>query len=56
MLASEIDGCVPLSVTPETLIRTLDLVMIEDARIVVTAGAKNLSNQPAQKEYPHPSA
>jgi two-component system nitrate/nitrite response regulator NarL len=53
VLTSEIDGCVPLCVTPETLIRTLDLVMIEDARIVVTAGTKNLSNQPAQKEYSH---
>jgi two-component system, NarL family, nitrate/nitrite response regulator NarL len=51
VLTSEIDGCVPLCVTPETLIRTLDLVMIEDARIVVTAGTKNLSYQPAQKEY-----
>jgi two-component system nitrate/nitrite response regulator NarL len=53
VLTSVIDGCVPLSVTPETLIRTLDLVMIEDARIVVTAGTRRLSNQPAQKEYSH---
>jgi two-component system nitrate/nitrite response regulator NarL len=50
VVTSEIDGCVQLSVTPETLIRTLDLVMIEDARIVVTAGTRRLSNQPAQKE------
>jgi two-component system nitrate/nitrite response regulator NarL len=28
LLASEINGCVPLFVSPETLIRTLDLVMI----------------------------
>jgi len=51
LLTAEINGCVPLFVSPETLIRTLDLVMIEDARIVVTAGTRRLSIQPAQKEY-----
>jgi two-component system nitrate/nitrite response regulator NarL len=49
LLTSEIDGCVPLFVSPETLIRTLDLVMFEDARIVVTAGM----SQPAPKEDSH---
>jgi two-component system, NarL family, nitrate/nitrite response regulator NarL len=53
LLTSEIDGCVPLLVSPETLIRTLDLIMIEDAGIVVTAGTRRLSIQPAQKEYSH---
>src|SRR5215472_1375783 len=41
LLASEIDGCVPLFASPETLIRALDLVTIEDARVVVTANARN---------------
>src|ERR1700737_1282120 len=34
LLTSEIDGCVPLFVSHETLIRTLDLVMIEDVRVM----------------------
>jgi two-component system nitrate/nitrite response regulator NarL len=54
LLTSEIDGFVPLFVSPETLIRTLDLVMIGDARVVVTAGTRRSSIQPpAQKEDSH---
>jgi two-component system nitrate/nitrite response regulator NarL len=41
LLASEVDGCVPLFASPETLVRTLDLVTIEDARVVVIGNAKN---------------
>lgn len=41
LVASEVDGCVPLFASPETLMRTLDLVTIEDARVVVTGKAKN---------------
>src|ERR1700754_1213073 len=41
LLTSEVDGCVPLFASPETLIRTLDLVTIEDARVVVTASARH---------------
>ena len=41
MLMSEVDGCVPLFASPETLIKTLDLVMIEGAtRVVVTVSAR----------------
>ena len=50
LLTSEIDGCVPLFVSPETLMRTLDLVMIEGARVMVTAGTRRPSGQPAQTE------
>src|ERR1700722_14158402 len=50
LLTSEIDGCVPLFVSPETLIRTLDLVMIEGARVMVTAGTRPPSTQPPQIE------
>jgi two-component system, NarL family, nitrate/nitrite response regulator NarL len=53
LLTSEIDGCVPLFVSPETLIRTLDLVMIEDARVMVTAGTRRPPIQPAQTEDSH---
>jgi two-component system, NarL family, nitrate/nitrite response regulator NarL len=40
LLTSEIDGCVPLFVSPETLFRALELVMLEDARFMVSAGTK----------------
>jgi two-component system, NarL family, nitrate/nitrite response regulator NarL len=50
LLTSEIDGFVPLFVSPETLIRTLDLVMIGDARVVVTAGTRRPSIQSAQAD------
>ena len=45
VLMSEVDGCVPLFASPETLIKTLDLVMIDGAaRVVVMASAR----RPAQ--------
>jgi two-component system, NarL family, nitrate/nitrite response regulator NarL len=50
LLTSEIDGCLPLFVSPQTLIRTLDLIMIEEARIMVTAGTKRPSTQFAQAD------
>ena len=40
LLASQIDGCVPLSVSPETLISTLDLIMARDVRVMVVADAR----------------
>ena len=55
LLMSEVDGCVPLFASPETLIRTLDLVTIEDARVVVTASAKT-SRHPARTERQFTSA
>jgi two-component system nitrate/nitrite response regulator NarL len=50
LLTSEIDGCLPLFVSPQTLIRTLDLIMIEEARIMVTAGTRRPSTQSAQAD------
>lgn len=47
LLTSEVDGCVPLFASPETLIRTLDLVTIEDARVVVTGNAKSPAIRPS---------
>ena len=40
LLASQVDGCVPLSVSPETLISTLDLIMAKDVRVMVVADAR----------------
>ena len=55
LLTSEIDGCVPLLVSPETLISTLDLIMIKDVRVMVVANAKRLSTDPTQAdESPRP--
>jgi two-component system nitrate/nitrite response regulator NarL len=50
LLASEIDGCIPLFVSPETLIETLKLILVEDLRILVLCG----SNHPS-KRRPSPS-
>jgi two-component system, NarL family, nitrate/nitrite response regulator NarL len=54
LLTSEVDGCVPLFASPETLIRTLDLVTIEDARVVVTANTKSPAVQPTPSSKTHP--
>lgn len=40
LLASQVDGCVPLSVSPETLISTLDLVIAREVRVMVVADSK----------------
>src|SRR5882757_3449554 len=53
LLTSEVDGCVPLFASPETLIRTLDLVTIEDARVVVTAGARHPAMRPPPEDRSH---
>ncbi|MGZ5871395.1 MAG: helix-turn-helix domain-containing protein [Bradyrhizobium sp.] len=52
LLTSEIDGCVPLFASPETLVRTLDLVTIEGARVVVTSGMRRAAIQPTQQDEP----
>ncbi|XIA64453.1 LuxR C-terminal-related transcriptional regulator [Bradyrhizobium sp. TZ2] len=54
LLTSEVDGCVPLFASPETLIRTLDLVTIEGARVVVTAGTKSSAIRPSPKDKSPP--
>ena len=50
VLMSEVDGCVPLFASPETLIKTLDLVTIEGARVVVTASARRPAIRPSPKD------
>ena len=49
----EVDGCVPLFASPETLIKTLDLVTIEGARVVVTASATRSAIRPSPKGIRH---
>jgi two-component system, NarL family, nitrate/nitrite response regulator NarL len=52
VLMSEVDGCVPSFASPETLIKTLDLVTIEGAaRVVVTASARRPAMRPSPKEH-----
>lgn len=50
LLLSQIDGCVPLNVSPDTLIRALDVVMSGDGRVMILAGARQCSIQPAIPE------
>jgi two-component system nitrate/nitrite response regulator NarL len=50
LLTSEIDGCVPLIVSPDTLISTLDLIMTSDVRVMVVSDTKRLSIPSAQEE------
>jgi len=47
LLVSEIDGCVPLNVSPDTLIRALDVAMSGDGRVMILAGTRTCSIQPA---------
>jgi two-component system nitrate/nitrite response regulator NarL len=50
LLMSQIDGCVPLFVSPDTLISTLDLIMARNVRVIVVGDAKCPVIQPAQPE------
>jgi len=50
LLTSEIDGWVPLIVSPDTLISTLDLIMTKDVRVMVVSDTKRLSIPPPQEE------
>jgi two-component system nitrate/nitrite response regulator NarL len=55
LAASHLDGCVPLSVSPHTLISTLDLVMIRDVRVMVVGDTKGPSTPPDQNAGPDES-
>ena len=50
LLTSQIDGCVPLFASPDTLIGTLDMVVIRNVRAMVVADAKLQFVQPAQPD------
>ena len=58
MLASQIDGCIPLFVSPDTLINTLHLIVSKNVRVMVMGDTKSsakalqdaeASPQPASK-------
>jgi two-component system nitrate/nitrite response regulator NarL len=51
-LASEIDGCVSLSVSPDTLISTLKLILIRDVRAMVVTGANSPAIEPSGPTEP----
>ena len=48
LLTSQIDGCVPLFASPDTLIGTLDMIVTKDARVMVVGDAKHPVIQAAQ--------
>jgi len=50
LLMSQIDGCVPLFVSPDTLISTLDLIMARNVRVMVVGHAQCPVIQPSQPE------
>jgi two-component system nitrate/nitrite response regulator NarL len=48
VLMSEINGCVPLFASPDTLISSLDLVVTKGARVMVVGDTQRLAIQAAQ--------
>jgi len=55
LLTSEINGCVPLFASPDTLVSTLDMIVTKDVRVMVVGDAKRPVIQAAQPEEPHQS-
>ena len=55
LLTSEINGCVPLFASADTLIGTLDMIVNRDVRVMVAPDAKCPVIQPAQPEESHQS-
>jgi two-component system nitrate/nitrite response regulator NarL len=55
LLASEINGCVPLFASPDTLISTLDMIITKDVRVMVVGDSKRPVIQSAQPEHSNQS-
>jgi two-component system, NarL family, nitrate/nitrite response regulator NarL len=55
LLTSEINGCVPLFASPDTLISMLDMIVTRDVRVMVVGDIKHPVIQPAQPEEFHQS-
>ena len=53
LLASEINGCIPLSASPDTLIGMLDMSVIGGTRVMVVPGSECPAIQPARREQSH---
>lgn len=52
LMTSQVDGYVPLSVSPDTLISTLDLILSKDIRVMIVPGKKYPSADRAQSSLP----
>jgi two-component system, NarL family, nitrate/nitrite response regulator NarL len=50
LLMSEINGCVPLFASPDTLVSTLDMIVTKDVRAMVMGDTKRPVIQPASPE------
>ena len=50
LLASEIDGCVPLFASPDTLVSTLDMIVSKDVRAMIMGDTKRPVIEPASPE------
>ena len=55
LLMSEINGCVPLFASPDTLVGTLDMIVTRDIRVMVVGDAKHPVIQAAQRAESHQS-
>jgi two-component system nitrate/nitrite response regulator NarL len=55
LLMSEINGCVPLFASSDTLVGTLDMIVTKDIRVMVVGDAKHPVIQAAQSGESHPS-
>jgi two-component system, NarL family, nitrate/nitrite response regulator NarL len=53
LLASQIDGCIPISVSSDTLIGTLDMIATGDIRVMIAPYAKSPPIQPVQPDEPN---
>jgi two-component system, NarL family, nitrate/nitrite response regulator NarL len=53
LLMSEINGCVPLFASPDTLVGTLDMIVTKDVRAIIIGDAKRPAIQPAPHEGSH---
>ena len=52
LLTSEINGCVPLFASPDTLISMLDMIVTRDVRVMVVGDIKHpVINQHSQRNY-----
>ena len=54
LLMSEINGCVPLFASPDTLISMLDMIVTRDVRVMVVADANHPVIQPAPEDSNQP--
>ena len=55
LLTSKLNGCVPLSASPDTLISILDMVVAKDVRVMIVGDMKHLVIQPTRSEQLHQS-